>query len=245
MNLYFFFKITFNLINLIILVVTIFLARLFEVILMLISSLKLKRNVTRVKNIKLINYKARKIKKKSLNLLMIDLKLLHLNNLLKLVNFKQRKVSAVRKVSNFMIEDAISTCFEHFYKDITFCDVRKFWRYQYYRFYNSNTFPIDLKPYINKPAGKTWYTEAYRDGEYKFVADDNFLIFTLENFWEFDYGCAEYSWNIVTWTRYKNIVKEYLLTDEEQQQELTDPLMLENSEENLFYSRPIIRPEEF
>jgi len=94
---------------------------------------------------------------------------------------------------------------------------------------------FNFKHIYNRPASKTWDLEYWRKSEWDF-ADLTFFSRTLEDYYEFDYGTAKNSWNILWYKKPFDLWSELYGSDEEDLLEIARPLMYDNYKEHLFYN---------
>jgi len=243
-----FIAILLNTIKLLFVSVAIFLTKLFSVV------LKLRRLIYKFIIFKYKNNKIYKIrfKVKFFNFLnkrkknvrdIVDYN--YLNYPVIVSKFKIPKVKPFTLYSTFNFEDATAVNLEPFFDPLTYWARRQFWRNIYYRYYPENFFPLNLKPLIDRPGTKTSYCEKFRENEWKLVTHTNDFISVLDDFWEFDHGCAVYSWNIDKCPKILDVVKDHFYDDDERLWHFAEHLYELSSEDYFFENIPLIEPKEF
>lgn len=164
---------------------------------------------------------------------------------IKLDKYNKPKILSSSHYALFNVEEAISTNLEPFFRRYQYITKRRFWKNLYYRFYQDNFFPINLKPFIDRPGSKMWYSEKYRNNEWKFVLFANEFILALDELWELDHGCARHSWTIDRHPQTLSILLENVLTEEERLEEFAKHLYILSNKSYFYVNRPIIEPNEF
>ena len=103
---------------------------------------------------------------------------------------------------------------------------------------------FNFKHIYNRPASKTWDLEYFRKSEWDFADLTLFFSKTIEDYYEFDYGTATYSWNIRWYKKPFDLWSELYGSDEEDLAEVTDPLLYDNRIENLLFINDVLISEE-